>query len=226
MSQPTDHYAALLETVAILRAPGGCPWDREQTHSSLTECLVEECSELLEAIDRNDEAHMVEELGDVLLNVVMQTEIAREVGKFDMEEVCKDINEKLIRRHPHVFEKESFQAENSEDVIKRWDQIKERKKKNGPASEPASPFKPMPPRLPALLFAKKTFKQAQKAELQNHEAIPVDKISKYAALNPGQLAEELFAIAAACRLKDIDPEQLTRTHTQSIIDEISKNSGN
>ena len=217
----TKHYTALVETVATLRAPGGCPWDREQTHSSLTECLIEECAELIEAIDHLDYEHMLEELGDVLLNVIMQAEIAKESGKFEIEDVCRDINEKLIRRHPHVFERDENSATNSTQVLKRWDEIKATEKKNGQQAAENSPFKPLPPRLPALLFAKKTFKHIQKAKLEGDTSLPLEKISRYEGADVAELGETLFAIAAACRIRGLDPEQLTRAYTQRTIEKLS-----
>ena len=94
----------LIETVAALRDPEtGCPWDIEQDHQSLAECLVDECCELLQTIDRVDMEHMEEELGDVLLQVVMHAQMANEAGHFDFDAVCKLVNENLIRLHPHVF---------------------------------------------------------------------------------------------------------------------------
>jgi MazG family protein len=218
----TKNYAALVTTVATLRAPGGCPWDREQTHASLTECLIEECAELIEAIDNLDYEHMLEELGDVLLNVVMQAEIAKESGKFDMEAVCKDINEKLIRRHPHVFEKDANSATDSTQVLKRWDEIKAKEKKNGHQIADNSPFKPLPPRLPSLLFAKKTYKHIQKAHLEDNPVLPREKICGYAGeMSESELGETLFSIAAACRIRGLDPEQLTRAYTQTVIQNLS-----
>ena len=93
----------LRKTIARLRAPGGCPWDQEQTHASLVRCLIDECSELIDTIDRLDLPHMREELGDVLIQVIFHAQLAEEAGKFDLEDVAREVNEKLIRRHPHVF---------------------------------------------------------------------------------------------------------------------------
>jgi len=221
METKHPHYDALVKTVATLRAPGGCPWDREQTHGSLTECLIEECAELIEAIDNLDYDHMLEELGDVLLNVVMQAEIARESGKFDIEAVCKDINEKLIRRHPHVFQRDENAAKNSEQVLKRWDEIKATEKKNGPPITDNSPFKPQPPRLPSLLFAKKTFKQIEKAGLSDREELPQKTIQHFTEASDSELGEALFAIAAVCRKRGLDPELLTRQYTSELRNRLS-----
>ena len=110
--------------MAKLRAPDGCPWDREQTHQSLARCLVEETSEVLECIDADDRGNLREELGDLLLQVVMHAQIAEEDGAFDLEDVGREINEKLIRRHPHVFG-ENAGLESAEEVLARWDEIKD-----------------------------------------------------------------------------------------------------
>lgn len=216
MENHYPHYEALIQTIAILRAPGGCPWDREQTHQSLTECLIEECSELLEAIDNLDYAHMQEELGDVLLNLLMQAEIARESGHFDIETVCQQIHEKLIRRHPHVFEREGGSLDNAAQVLKRWDEIKATEIKHGPQAAQDSVFKPQPPRLPSLLFAKKTYKQVCKAGLQASEELPLGIMQQLESASEHDLASTLFAVAAVCRERGLDPELLCRQYTNRI----------
>ena len=117
----------LRDIVFKLRAPDGCPWDREQTHLSLSRCLVEEASEVLEAIDCDDSELMEEELGDLLLQVVMHACLAEEVGRFDLEDAARGINEKLIRRHPHVFGDDAGQINSSAEVLDRWEQISQKK---------------------------------------------------------------------------------------------------
>ncbi|MCD8483679.1 MAG: MazG family protein [Verrucomicrobia bacterium] len=112
---------ALRATMARLRAPGGCPWDIEQTHHSLRRYLVEETSELLDTLDRLDFDHMKEELGDVLLQVYFHAQIAEESGKFDLEDVAAGINKKLIDRHPHVFGE--MQLQDSEAVLRQWEKL-------------------------------------------------------------------------------------------------------
>src|SRR5436305_15192036 len=139
----------LRQTMARLRAPDGCPWDQEQTHASLVRCLIDEVSELIDTIDRHDYPHMREELGDVLIQVVFHAQIAAERGEFTFDDVAHDINEKLIRRHPHVFG--TGKLETSDQVIAEWEKIKATEKKHGPKS--AGIFKDLPPRLPALMFA-------------------------------------------------------------------------
>src|SRR2546426_3741775 len=117
---------SLRALVARLRAPGGCPWDREQTHESLRRDLIEEAYEVVDAIDRKDDAHLREELGDFLLQVVMHCQIASERGSFDLDEVAREVAEKLVRRHPHVFGEKKLG--NSEAVLKQWDDIKRQEK--------------------------------------------------------------------------------------------------
>jgi MazG family protein len=118
--------ARLQEIVARLRAPDGCPWDREQTHSSLRALLVEECHEVIDAIERADDANLREELGDLLLHVVMHAQMGGERGAFTLEEIAATVCEKMIRRHPHVFGDKS--VADSEAVLKQWEQIKREEK--------------------------------------------------------------------------------------------------
>ena len=119
MSKDLDQLKSI---VAKLRAPDGCPWDREQTHASMKSGLIEEAYEVIEAIDNNDDAHFKEELGDFLLQVIMHCQIASEEGRFDLNEVAAIVSEKLIRRHPHVFGDNKL--DDSEAVLAQWDQIK------------------------------------------------------------------------------------------------------
>src|SRR6266540_1960480 len=128
MDQSTaDRFRKLCEIVAKLRAPGGCPWDREQTHESLLPALIEEAYEVAEAARAKNDAHFREELGDLLLLVVMHAEIASETDRFNIDDVVRDISEKLIRRHPHVFG--TSDARDSGAVLKQWEAIKRDEKK-------------------------------------------------------------------------------------------------
>jgi len=120
--QVTDDFAKLCDIVAKLRAPDGCPWDREQTTESLVPALVEEAYETAEAARAHDDAHFREELGDLLLLVVMHAQIARETSRFDIAEVVGDVSHKLIRRHPHVFG--TSEARDAGAVLKQWEAIK------------------------------------------------------------------------------------------------------
>lgn len=115
-----------MKTIADLRGENGCPWDIRQTHESLKECLVEETNEVLEAIDKRDDDNLCEELGDVLLQVVMHAQLAAEEGRFTIEDVVQGVNEKMIRRHPHVFG--DAKVESVEEGLSLWEQIKQEEK--------------------------------------------------------------------------------------------------
>lgn len=210
----------LIATVAALRDPEtGCPWDIEQTHQSITDCLIDECCELLQTIDREDMHHMEEELGDVLLQVVMHAQMAKESGHFDFEAVCREINEKLVRRHPHVFGESALG--DTDAVLKQWDEIKAAEKKRGP--EQAGKFKDLPRQLPALMFAQDVYKQIQKQELSAGHVIDEGGIEMTAAAlaeDEAMLGKQLFEIAAACRIRKIEPESALRRYTQGVIDQL------
>ena len=142
-------FQTLVDIVARLRAPGGCPWDREQTHESLKRHLLEESYEVIEAIDQGNPAVLSEELGDLMVQIAFHADIAREAGEFQLEDVLRKINGKLIRRHPHVFA--DGHAENAREVEQNWEQIKvlERKEKG----ESKSPVEGIPIDMPALAYA-------------------------------------------------------------------------
>lgn len=206
----------LRQTMARLRGPGGCPWDQEQTHGSLVRCLIDEVSELIDTIDRLDLPHMREELGDVLIQVVFHAQLAEEAGHFDLEDVAKEVNEKLIRRHPHVFGADRL--ETSEQVLKQWDEIKAQEKKNGAAAADGGCFKPLPPRLPALMFAEAVWKQIQKQRLPVADAADSQRIEDLAAeLDDAELGRRLFELAAAARVKGLDAEGALRLHTAGLM---------
>ena len=207
----------LQRTMARLRAPqGGCPWDQEQTHASLVRCLIDEVSELIDTIDRNDLAHMREELGDVLIQVVFHAQIAAEQGLFTFEDVARDINAKLIRRHPHVFG--TGKLETSEQVIVEWERIKATEKKNGLAPAGAALFKELPPRLPALMFAEAVWKQIQKKEIPVDDVVDRGRVQAIGReLNEASLGKMLFEIAAAARSQGLDPESALRLHATSVM---------
>jgi MazG family protein len=151
-------FERLCEIVAKLRAPGGCPWDREQTHESLLPALIEEAYEVAGAMRANDTANFREELGDLLLLIVMHAQIATESGRFDINGVLQDVTEKLIRRHPHVFG--NSDARDSGAVLKQWESIKRAEKKYKPRSKAgdaaAHYLDDLPLAFPALMRAQKT----------------------------------------------------------------------
>ncbi len=210
----------LRQTVARLRAPDGCPWDREQTHQTLARCLIDECSELLDAIDRLDRPHMREELGDVLVQIVFHAQLAAERGGFTFDDVAREINEKLVRRHPHVFGPNRLNT--SAEVLVQWDAIKKTEKPAGGRAEPVV-FKHLPPQLPALMFAEAVWKQIEKRQLPVAGLVDAKKVRRIGAgLTEESLGRMLFELAAAARGQDLDPEGALRKATARVMAELKK----
>lgn len=208
----------LRRTMARLRAPDGCPWDREQTHTTLARHLIDECSELLDTIDREDIPHMREELGDVLLQVVFHAQLAAERGDFDFDDVAREINDKLVRRHPHVFGEAT--AHNSDQVIEVWEGIKAQEKAAAGKRE-SHVFKKLPPRLPALMFAEDVAKRIEKQKLPADGVVDATAIARRAdSLTPEVVGRELFQLAAACRARGIDPEMALRRECDRVMREV------
>ena len=208
----------LCRTMARLRAPDGCPWDREQTHQTLTRCLIDECSELLDTIDRNDLPHMREELGDVLIQVVFHAQLAAERGDFNFEDVARAINDKLIRRHPHVFG--TGQADTSAKVIEIWENVKTQEKAAAGKTE-AVVFKSLPPRLPALMFAEDVWKQIEKKRLPVEGVIDTAQVKALGQqLDAPTLGRMLFELAAAARAQGLDPEGALRAEADRVMREV------
>ena len=193
----------LLEVMAKLRSPQGCPWDREQDHMTLRFHAVEEVYELIDAIEAGDDAEMTEELGDLLLQVVFHCQLASERGAFDFEKVARHIRDKLIRRHPHVFGE--VKVKNVDQVWANWEQIK-RAEKKGTRHERASVFDGIPRHLPALLRAEKLTKKSRKLKL-----LPGAKLGR--KLSRKQLAQELFQLAEAAQAHGWSAEELLRSET-------------
>ncbi len=152
----------LLRIMARLRAPGGCPWDRQQTHMTLRRQAIEEVYELIDAIETGDDHEMAEELGDLLLQVVFHCQLASERGAFDFDKVCRVLVDKLVRRHPHVFG--DLKVKDVDEVWVNWDKIKHAEKQ-GTRHERPSALDGIPKHLPALLRAEKLVKKARKAKL-------------------------------------------------------------
>lgn len=214
----------LRQTIARLRTPDGCPWDQEQTHQSLVRCLIDEVSELIETIDQLDLPHMREELGDVLIQVLFHAQLAEEAGYFDLDDVAREVNEKLVRRHPHVFGDTSL--ENSDQVLKQWDEIKVEEKKRAGKIE-SGIFKPMPPRLPALMFAENVWKQVQKKRLLGADRIDLARVQALAAsMTDESLGQALFELSAAARAKGLDPEGALRRKCDQVIRDVEQHTAN
>ena len=226
---PPDSSLPPLEQLRIitaqLRGPGGCPWDHEQTHASLRGGLLEEAYEVVAAIDSADDANLREELGDLLLQVVFHSQIAAEEGRFNFDDCARDISEKLVRRHPHVYATES--AEDSAAVLKRWDEIK-RTEKGGQA--PESILSGVPTNLPALMYAEKVQKKAAKVGFDWSEAAPViEKIreelaevehaiaSKDAVEIEKEIGDLLFATVNLARKLKVESEVALRRATEKFI---------
>lgn len=215
----------LCRTMARLRGKDGCPWDQEQTHQSLARCLIDECSELLETIDHEDLPHMREELGDVLIQVVFHARLAEEAGAFDFEDVAREINEKLIRRHPHVFGADRLQT--SAQVLVEWDRIKASEKQARGVAEPPPLFKALPPRLPALMFAEAVWKQIDKKQLPTGPAVDRAGVAALARdLSEAELGRRLFELAAAARARGLDPEGALRRHADAVVRAVEAQAGN
>lgn len=175
-------FARLCEVIAKLRSPEGCPWDRKQTLSTIKPYTLEETYELLEAIDADDNAAICEELGDVLLQVVLDAQIARDEQRFDIIPVIEGITKKMLDRHPHVFGEEV--AESAEDVSQHWDKAKRQEK-----SERESVLDGIPADLPGLARAARITKKAARVGYDfPHRAMLFDKLNE----EVGELAEELF----------------------------------
>jgi MazG family protein len=218
----------LREIVARLRAPGGCPWDREQTHASLRAGAIEEVYEMVEAIDAGDDPHFKEELGDLLLQVIMHAQIAEEEGRFDLEAIAEEVAEKLVRRHPHVFGETKLG--DSEAVLKQWDEIKraERQSKGAPAN--ASALDGVSAALPALMRAGKVQKRAARVgfDWERAEAV-VEKIREEVAEVEAELAsgdrarledelgDLLFTVVNLARKANCEPELLLNQATNKFV---------
>ncbi|HEY7677944.1 MAG TPA: nucleoside triphosphate pyrophosphohydrolase [Candidatus Methylomirabilis sp.] len=182
---PGAAFTRLVEVMARLRGEGGCPWDREQTRESLKPYVVEEAYEVLEAIDERDTAKLREELGDLLLQVVFQAQLAREAGEFTIAEVLQAIVEKLVRRHPHVFGDAS--ATSAQEVLHRWEAIKRAERQN--EHHRPSALDGVPRELPALLRAHRLQEKASRVGFDWDDTAGL----------LGKLAEELAEFQAVCR---------------------------
>ncbi len=188
----------LIEVMARLRAPEGCPWDQEQSHMSIRLNAVEEVYELVDAIESDDDDEMLEELGDLLLQVVFHAQMAKERKAFDFDDIARVITEKLIRRHPHVFE--DVNVEGVAEVWNQWDAIK-KKEKEGTVHERKSAFDGIPRHLPALMQAFELVKKARK-----HDLLPEEK----GTLTKADLGAELFELAQNAQSSGWQAEELLR----------------
>ena len=212
--QITNDFNDLLEIMDKLRSENGCPWDKEQTHESLKRYLIEESYEVLEAIDENDDDKLIEELGDVLLQIVFHAQVGKEEGFFNINDVIKKICTKMIDRHPHVFG--TLDINTSEEVLVKWDEIK--KKEQG-LKNYTDELRHVPKNLPALMRAEKVQKKAAKVGFDwDKVECALDKVLEeyyevkdvYKGKDKGKMLEEIgdliFASVNVARFLDIDPE--------------------
>lgn len=228
LSDAREETQSLVETIWRLRQPDGCPWDRKQTHESIGKNMIEEAYEALDCIEAGDEAHLREELGDVLMQVVLHAQIAADAGAFTMADVARDINDKLIRRHPHVFGECS--ADSADEVLAIWDSVKlaEKGAKDADAAEagerPESLLEGVPRSLPALMEAQKVSRKAASAGFEWETVADVwDKVAEecaeFEAEAPGTAERELefgdllFALVNVARKEGIDAESALRAST-------------
>jgi MazG family protein len=220
--QITDDFAKLCDIVAKLRAPDGCPWDREQTNESLLPALIEEAYETAEAARAQDDAHFREELGDLLLLVVMHAQIASETRRFDIEEVIEQVSEKLVRRHPHVFG--TSEARDAGAVLKQWEAIK-REEKSANLHYLAS----LPKALPALVRAQKAQSKAARvnfdwtalrdvvAKVEEELRETKEAIRSQQQKGIEEIGDLLFAVTNLARKCKIDAETALQSATDKFV---------
>ena len=226
-------YEQLLEIIAELRSDHGCPWDRAQTHESMIKCLYDECDEVVEAIENKDDENLCEELGDVLLQVLLHAQIAAEEGRFTMADVVDGIARKMVRRHPHVFG--SVAVDGSAQVLENWEEIKKKEKEG--KTYIISPLQEIPRELPALTRATKVIKKVDKlyepapdyskAVQQLQEAanqLAEMKPSDYDERIADEIGKILMTVSNISRLCKLSPEQLLTDRIEGMIDRFEKRS--
>jgi MazG family protein len=223
--KPGESFTRLVEIISTLRAPGGCPWDREQTHESLKPMMLEEAYEVVEAIDEGDDDELKGELGDLLLQVVFHSQIAAEENRFDVDDVVDRVTSKMISRHPHVFGEEK--AETSTEVLRNWEAIKEAElAAKGQVDEQRSMLDSVSTKLPAVMEAfQMTTKVArvdfdwpdvasvlEKLDEEVHElkeAIASERADHQEIA--GEVGDLLFVAVNVARLLGIDPESALKS---------------
>lgn len=226
--QKTAYHADdLVRIVEILRAPGGCPWDREQTHASIRNDLIEETYEVIEAIDNADPKLLREELGDVLLQIAMHAEMEREAGRCTFGDIANDICVKMIHRHPHVFG--DVRAETSAEVLSNWEAIKSEEKKRESVTDKLNAI---PRQLPALMRAVKVGKKAAVLDFPDAESVArkveeeLAEVREAAASGDKERIEEeigdlLLSVASLARKLGVDAEQALGRATDKFINRFS-----
>ena len=227
-------FETLVELIRYLRGPDGCPWDKEQTHLSMRDSMLQECYEALEAVDENNTAKLCEELGDLLCQIVFQAQIAAENGDFDIGGVISSITTKLIRRHPHIFG--NTEVENSKEVLANWEKIK-REERGGNGSS----FSSIPGELPALAFSEEVQERTSRVGFDwSEDSGLLEKIAEEAgeiAMAQGEEEKEdefgdlLFALVNFARRQGVDAESALRkanrrfTKRFEVMNELAQKAG-
>lgn len=204
----------LVRVMARLRAPDGCPWDREQTHETLLRYLIDETYELIEAVERGDDAHIAEELGDLLLQVVFHAQMGTDAATFDIDDVADEIVRKLIRRHPHVFG--GVEVSGAEEVVANWDVIKRAEKSRDGALEG------VPSGLPALAYAAKLLRRAGKRSVPGDEARLGVTLPSEPDEAEARLGDILMSIVSLSRGAGVDAETALRKAARRFGDRIQR----
>lgn len=226
-----NYLEELIKTIAILRSPEGCEWDRKQTHKTIRQNMLEEAYEAAEAIDEENVEHLKEELGDVLLQVVLHSQIAKDNGEFDIQDVAKMLNDKLIHRHPHVFG--DIKTKDTTEILANWEKLKQDEKK-----ERKRILDGIPSTLPALLYCMKISKKTARAGFEWKDINQVEecfeseikefKNAKTFEEKEDELGDILFSLVNVARWHNIDPElALSKANRKFIkrfnkLEEISK----
>lgn len=221
----TAKWQRLVAIMEQLRAPGGCPWDRAQDHQSLKRYFLEETYEVLDAIDSGDDRALCDELGDALLQVVFHAQIAREAGRFTIDDVLDQVNAKMVRRHPHIFG--SGEAETPEAVLSLWEQIKAKEREGLPEGSGSRGLMKVNDNLPALLMAQKVQDKAARVgfdwpDISGPEEKLREELAEFQAAATteeklDELGDVLFALVNVARFKELDAEDALRHTVKKFI---------
>jgi len=213
LSQGVKQFVTLVDIIARLRAPDGCPWDRKQTHASLRENLLEECYEVLEALDEGDSGKLCDELGDLLMQVVLHAQIATEAGDFELEDVLSGINTKLIHRHPHIFG--SLKVRDAEEVALNWEALKQEEREAD-----TSMLASAPKQMPALGYSQAIQRRVAQVgfDWEDIDGV-IDKLAEEVSEfkqaesqeeRAGEFGDLLFTLANIARRLEVDLEAALR----------------
>jgi len=217
-------FDSLVEIIARLRAPDGCPWDREQTHQTLRANLLSECYEALDALDEGDSARLCEELGDILLQIMLHSQIAKDDKEFEISDVVKGISEKIVRRHPHVFG--SGKVKDAAEVAHNWEELKKEER-----AENVSMLESVPRWMPALAYADEIQRRVARAGFDWEDIDGVidklaEEVAEFKESTGKERAEEfgdvLFTLVNIARRMDVDSEVALREANNKFYKRFSK----